>query len=235
VKVLHRSAILPLLLIAQGALADKRAGTPDDWPAPMPDPGPFWLVTADRLESTLGEADATYAWDVHGWFGYDRNRLRWKTEGNGQWGDQVDTAEFQILFSRLFAPNWEWQVGLRHDTRPGDGDTYAVFGVEGRAPYMIEIDAGVFVRENGIVSARLKAEYDLRLTQRLILQPRIEVESYFDAIPEARVESGDTGAELQVRLRYEIRREFAPYLGIGVEHFRSDTEAALLAGLQFWF
>lgn len=229
-----RLASLGLLLVAPAATADERAGTPADWPPPMPDPGPYWMLEADRLESSVGEGADAYEWALQGWYGGDKNRLRWKSDGSGTWGEAVEHAEVQLLFSRLFSPYWEWHAGLRHDLRPRNGSTYLVLGLQGMAPYKIEIDASLFVSDDGEASVRTEAEYDLKLTQRWILQPHLELDMALSDVPALGLSSGDIHAELGIRLGYEVKRELTPYLGISVEHDSSGTETVLLAGLSFW-
>lgn len=235
------------LLLPCGLMAAENAGTPADWPAPMHTPGPYWMVLADRFESHHSEGSDEYAWDLQGWYGYDFNRLRWKTEGEGEFGESPEDAEVQLLFSHLFAPYWEWQLGVRHDFEPGDGLTYAVAGVQGMAPYEFEIDAAVFLSEDGDALLRFEAEYDLLLTQRLILQPRLELNAALNDIPERAVASGLGSSELGLRLRYELRREIAPYIGISwSQRYGGTSDLARLAGgdssttsfvtgLRFWF
>lgn len=205
----------------------------------MHDPGPFWMVQADRLESTVGESHNAYAWELQGWYGTDRHRIHWKTDGAGEWGERAEKAEFQALYSRLISPYWEWQLGLRHDTRPDDGRSFAVVGLQGIAPYQFEVDTALFVSEEGDVAARFEAEYDLLLTQQWILQPRVELNAALSDDSVSGKDSGDVDAELGLRLRYEIRRELAPYIGISFEREHdatgSHSDTAWLAGLRFWF
>ncbi len=236
-----------LLATCGTARADKASGTPDDWAPPMPKPGPFSMVLGDRLESGFAEGDESYAWDVQGWYGYDWNRLRWKTEGEGEAGSSPEHAELQLLFSRLFAPYWEWQLGLRHDFRPADGRSYFVAGVQGVAPYMFEVDAAVFFSEDGDASVRIEAEYELLITQRVVLQPRLEFNAAFNEAIAAGVDSGINNTELGLRLRYEIRRELAPYIGVEWNQSYGNTadtmraagadtsRTSIVAGLRFWF
>lgn len=238
---------LTVLLLTSAAHADRTAGTPDDWGPPMHKPGPYWKVAGDRLESGIADGEDSYAWEAQGWYGYDFNRLRWKTEGEGRTGSAPEHAELQLLFSRLFAPYWEWQLGVRHDFRPSDGRSFLVAGLQGVAPYEFEIDAAAFVSEDGDVSMRFEAEYELLLTQRWILQPGFAVDAALSGVPEAGVASGINSSELGLRLRYEMRREFAPYVGIewrqsygnAADRLRSAGEetsvTSLVAGLRFWF
>jgi copper resistance protein B len=151
------------------------------------------------------------------------------------------------LWSRAIDPWFDLQLGLRHDFGRGPDRSHVAFGVQGLAPYWFEIDAAAFVSENGDVSARFEAEYDLRITQKLILQPAAEVEFSVADVPELGIGSGFSSAEAGLRLRYEIEPQFAPYFGVEYERGFGDTarfrrgageEAGgwkALAGLRAWF
>lgn len=168
----------------------------------------------ERLEAGFGDDDTTLVWDAQGWIGGDINRLVWKAEGEGVSGDGVDDIEVQALYSRAVRPFWDVQIGVRHDFADGDDTTHLVAGVQGVAPGWWEVDAALFLSSDGDLTARVEAEYDLRLTQRLILQPRVELDLSAADEPARGLSSGFTGAEAGLRLRYEIRREFAPYVGV---------------------
>jgi copper resistance protein B len=168
----------------------------------------------ERLEAGFGDDDTTFVWDAQGWIGGDINRLTWKAEGEGVSGDGVDDIEVQALYSRAVRPFWDVQIGVRHDFADGDDTTHLVAGVQGVAPGWWEVDAALFLSSDGDLTARVEAEYDLRLTQRLILQPRVELDLSAADEPARGLSSGFTGAEAGLRLRYEIRREFAPYVGV---------------------
>ena len=156
-------------------------------------------------------------WDGEGWLGGDINRLMIKTEGEATVGQRVDSAEAQALFSHAITPYFNLQAGVRHDFRPGPNRTYATLGVEGLAPYWFEVSAAVFLSERGDVLARLEGYYDQRLTQRLILQPRVELNLAAQDVPANRIGAGLSDAEVGLRLRYEITRQIAPYLGVSWE------------------
>jgi len=168
----------------------------------------------ERLEAGFGDDDTPLVWDAQGWIGGDINRFAWKTEGEGVSGDGVDDIEIQALYSRAVRPFWDAQIGVRHDFADGDDATHLVAGVQGVAPGWWEVDAALFLSSDGDLTARVEAEYDLRLTQRLILQPRVELDLSAADEPARGLASGFTGAEAGLRLRYEIRREFAPYVGV---------------------
>jgi copper resistance protein B len=158
----------------------------------------------------------------------------------------VGQAELQLLYSRAITPFFDVQAGVRQDFEP-DSRAYGVLGLQGLAPYRFEIDAAAFLSEEGDLTARLEAEYDLLLTQRLALQPRVEVEAALDDVPDRALASGFTGAEAGLRLRYEIRREIAPYVGVSWRKALGDTAdivraageedetTALVAGVRVWF
>ena len=187
-------------------------------PSAAEDPNIFSLVQLDRFEYQEHEED--WIWDMQGWIGGDLNKFWWKTEGE----IDGDDAEIQMLYSRAISPFWDVQVGLRHNIEPHPAENFAVIGIQGLAPQRFEIDLAAFVSEDGNMSARLEIEYDLLLTQRLILQPRLE----FDT------ESESTGVDL--RLRYEIKREIAPYLGVSWNNKSGRKDyVSLVAGARFWF
>ena len=152
-----------------------------------------------------------------------------------------------MLFrSHAIGPWWDLQTGVRHDFT-GPDRTYAVIGVQGLAPYLFEVDAAAFLSHKGDVTARIEAELDQRITQRLILQPRAEVNLAAQDVPELGIGSGLDKAEIGLRLRYEISREFAPYIGVeqewkagrSADYARAAGEDAsvtnFVVGVRFWF
>jgi len=207
-----------------------------------------YKIMVDRLEARMKEGNDDYLWEGQGWYGGDLNKLWIKTEGEGRFGEDPEEAELQALWSRAVSPWFDFQAGARHDFLPGDLDrSYLVFGVQGLAPYFFELDAAAFLSDEGDLTARFEGEYDQLLTQKLILQPRIELNFSAQDVPELGLGSGLTSVETGLRLRYEFHPEFAPYIGIGYERFIGDTadyaRAAnedlggwrALAGLRAWF
>ena len=188
-----------------------------------------------------------YRWEGEGWFGGDIDRVVVKTEGEGAFGEGVETAEAQLLYSRALDPYWNLQAGMRHDFEPGPSRTYAIIGIEGLAPYWIELEAALFLSDKGDLLGRIGGYYDQRLTQRLILQPRVELNLSAQDIPEQGLGSGLNDAEFGLRLRYEAAREFAPYFGISHERKIGDTarfaraaggdvrSTGLVLGIRAWF
>lgn len=159
-----------------------------------------WNVVLDRLEVRPVSGADGYAWEGWARYGGDIDRFVLTSEGEGRHG--VETAEVQALYSRAIGPYFDLQAGLRQDFEP-TSRTYATVGVSGLAPYWFEVGAAAFLSDKGDLSARFEADYDLRLTNRLILQPAVELTL-----------ADDSSAEVGLRLRYDIRREFAPYVGV---------------------
>ncbi len=153
----------------------------------------------------------------------------------------------QVLYSRFIAPFWDLQAGVRYDFRPNPSRSFAVLGVEGLAPYWFEFEAAGFISDDGDVSARVEAEYEILFTQRLIAQPLLEVNLAAQDVEELGIGSGFTDIELGLRLRYEIRREFAPYIGLAWTRRLGNTadfardegedvgDLAVVAGVRLWF
>jgi copper resistance protein B len=236
-----------LVVLVSSAFAYDPAGTPDDWPNPIPDRKPYWMVMSDRLEASVDDGVDTYVWDVQAWYGGDFNRLWIKTEGEGEQGESPEGAEVQALYSWRFLPFWDAQVGVRHDFKPNPTRTHAAIGLQGVVPYEFEWDSALFVSDKGDLTVRIEAEYDLRLTQRLVVQPRLELNAAASDVPEIGLGSGLNSTELGVRLRYEFRREFAPYIGFSWEKRYGETadfarqegkttsRTFVVVGLRAWF
>jgi copper resistance protein B len=207
----------------------------------------FTFFQAERLEYRLGDGDDSLHWDAQGWVGTDYHKLWLKTEGEKAFGDGLEEAEVQLLYSRIIHPFWDLQIGGRYDARPRPQRGFGVIGVQGLAPYFFEIDAAAFVSHEGDLSARLKGEYELLLTQQLILQPSVELDLAAQQVRDVGIGSGLTNVELGLRLRYEIIREFAPYVGIAWERKIGKTadfakeegedadSLAVVTGVRFWF
>lgn len=209
--------------------------------------GTFSQIMVDRAEWRGRDGRDGYAWDAEGWFGGDIDRLTIKSEGEGDRGGPFEGGEVQALWSHAIGPYFNTQAGIRQDFGPGPSPTHAVLGVEGLAPYWFEVEGALFLSDKGDVSGRAEASYDQRITQRLILQPRVEANFAFQAVPELATGSGFTAIEAGLRLRYEIAREFAPYVGFAWERKLGDTariaraagedasRPAFVAGLRVWF
>jgi len=206
------------------------------------------MVMLERLEARIPTegGEGGYLWDAQAFYGGDINRFVIKTEGEGEFGGSLENAEAQALYSRAIGPFFDFQAGIRVDEAP-DTRAHLVAGIQGLAPYMFEIDAALFLSTQGDLTARIEGEYDQRITQLLILQPRIEVELSAVDIPERGIGAGLTKVEPGLRLRYEFRREFAPYVGVEYEtkvgrtanlarNAGEDPDGFMfLVGLRAWF
>lgn len=195
------------------------------------------FVQADRLEyQTDGDA-GRFLWEGQAWVGTDFNRLWVKTEGERDNVDgRTEDAEIQALYSRPISSYFDVQAGVRQDFTPGARRTFGVIGVQGLAPYWFEIDTALFISQDGDLSARFETEYDLRFTQRLILQPRAEVNLAFQDVPRLAVDAGLTAFEGGARLRYEFKREVAPYIGVSWDHVAGEPNRfSFVTGLRLWF
>jgi copper resistance protein B len=204
-------------------------------------------VMIDRLEDRAEKGRDGYAWDGEAWYGGDIDKLWMKSEGEGAFGEKLEHGEVQALWSRAIDPWFDLQLGVRQDFGRGPERTHLAVGVQGLAPYWFEVDAAAFVSTKGDVTARIEVEYDLRLTQKLILQPEAQLEFSLQDVPELRVGSGVSTTELGLRLRYEIKPQFAPYLGVEYQRGLGGTARlrraagedvgglSLLLGLRAWF
>lgn len=233
-RILAAAAVLGL-----AALPARAAGMDD----------PFYtLFELERLEYQASDDSDTVAWEGQFRAGTDENKVALKTEGEYDLdADAFEKAEAQLLYLRPISDFFDIQAGVRHDIEPDPSRTYAVLGVNGLAPHWLEVDANLFVSEKGDLSARVDAEYDILITQRLILQPAAEVNVAFSDDEEAGVFSGVTGLETGLRLRYEITRAVAPYVGVAWErsfgetadHVRAHGEDperfSVLAGIRTFF
>ena len=206
----------------------------------------FAVFRADRFEYRMRDGQDGYLWDLDAWYGGDLDKLWLKSEGEGAFGEDIEQAEVQALYSRAIGPWWDVQAGVRQDLN-GPTRTYAVLGIQGLARYVFEVDAAAFLSDAGDLTGRIEAEIDQRITQRLILQPRGEVNLAAQDIPELGIGAGIDSLELGVRLRYEFVREFAPYVGVeqewklsgSADYARANGEdpsvTSYVLGLRFWF
>lgn len=205
-------------------------------------------LIAERLERNWNDDDDALEWEMQGWIGRDLDKFWFKTEGEYDTNDsRSERTEVQALYSRAIAPYWDLQAGVRQDNGFGPSRSYAVIGLQGLAPYWFELDAAAFVSERGDLSSRLEAEYELRFTQRTLLQSRLELDYAFADDVAIGAGEGLRDASLGLRLRYELRREFAPYIGVEWHKAYGDTATYLgqrglerdavnlVAGLRIWY
>ena len=207
----------------------------------------FTQVMFNIAEAQFRNGRDGFEWDGEGWFGGDINRLSIKSEGEGAFGRSIERAEVQALYSHAVGPYFNLQGGLRYDFKPNPSRVYATIGFEGLAPGLFDVEGALFLSNKGELMARVEGYYDQRITQRLILQPRAELNFAAQNTRQIGVGSGLSDAEFGLRLRYDIRREFAPYVGVQYRrafgqtrrYLRDEGEEAggwsLLTGVRVWF
>lgn len=203
-------------------------------------------LLVNRLERAQSRDGSANAYDLQGWFGKDYERLALKAEGEVAEG-KLHQARTELLWGHALATYWNTQLGVRYDSGIAPDQPWLAFGVQGLAPYWFEVDATAYIGKQGRSALRLGAEYELLLTQKLILQPRVEANLSGKQDAASEIGSGLSNLTTGLRLRYEIRRELAPYLGVewggkfgGTADFaraagERSNETRLIAGARFWF
>jgi copper resistance protein B len=228
---------------------------PDHFPATLHDNRVYVFTLFEKLEYRIADDDDTpdhIGWEAQGWVGRDFHKFWWKHEGEAVFdGPDSGETETDLLYSRLVTPFWNFQMGVQY-ANEWDTDDYqdrwsGVLAFQGTAPYKFELDNALYVSEDGDVTFACEAEYDLRITQRLVLQPLAELHVAFQDISQRDLGAGITDVTLDLRLRYEIKREFAPYIGIryrflvgetadiAEEAGEDTTQLYFMAGVRFAF
>lgn len=259
---------IPLRTSAFGAITTPNGAAPSSertlpnlspqrgWPPPVNDQESrlFTLVDALEYRPRTGGNQSTndYRWDIEGWYGGDYNRLWFKSEGQRNTAFKADyDVDFQLLYGRFLQKYYDFQVGGRVETQSFRGRNVTrglgVIGIEGLVPYNYEFESALFIDQNGKVSARLSLTKDMFMTQRLILQTRFETNAAIQRVEQFTTGSGLNNLEVGFRLRYEIRREFAPYVGISLDKSFGETatlvrqqggdpsQIRFVAGVRMWF
>lgn len=213
-------------------------GAPAHWTEPVMDQQIFTFFMAERNEYQIDDDNQFYLWDAQGWIGGDYNKLWLKSEGEYVLNEgALESADLEVLYSRTITPFWDAQIGVRSTFEPAQAWDGAI-GVQGLAPYFVEVDATAYFNDEAL-QVTLEGMYDLLITQRLIAEPRVEVDLSTHDIERRDVASGLSELQAGVRLRYEIIREVAPYLGF--EYVRNqaaeDDKDSLrfVTGLRLWF
>lgn len=200
----------------------------------------------NRLEGWNADPGTGMAWEAQGWIGTDLDRLHWRSEGEHIAG-HTESADLELMYGRSVSTWWDVVAGVRHDFKPGDARSFAGIGVQGLAPQKFEVSAMAYVGERGQTAARFEAEYELLLSDRLILQPLVEANLYGRNDPARGIGAGLSTFEAGLRLRYEIARRFAPYIGIVHERAFGNTadlrraegegveDTRLVFGVRAWF
>lgn len=224
---------------------DRRAAFPDVGGHAVHDEAVHSYVLFDRLEWQSGRGGDGLHWDTKAWIGRDRRRLWLRSEG-GSDGGRLESGSLDVLYGRAVTPWWEMVAGVRQDVRPGPARTWAAFGVQGLAPYWIHVEVTGYLGAGGRTQLRLEAEHELLITNRLVLQPLVELELAGKDDLEREIAAGLSSMDVGFRLRYEVRREIAPYVGVtwhrtffgtaaharALGHPAGETRA--VAGLRFW-
>lgn len=251
-SVITVSVVLATATFSAGAQAEMKPKKPG-WPIPVHDSTTYSKLMIDRLEYAWADEEDTVNWEGQYWYGGDYNRLYIEGEGedvvSGGEGGEIETLD--VLYSRMIAPFWDVQMGAGYQREYGPGPdkerSFAVVGIQGLAPYWFEIDANLRLSDDGDASADLEAEYDCLLTQRTILQGRFETAYAASEVERFGVGQGMNNVKLGLRLRYEIKREFAPYIGVSWNKKLGDTAdlaeaegedseiSSVVAGVRMWF
>jgi copper resistance protein B len=225
---------------------DRKAAFPDVEGHSMLGNAVNYFVLFDQLEWQAGAGTDGVNLDSRGWIGRDRDRLWFRAEGDGE-GSRIGEAQAHVLYGRQFSRWWDVVAGVRQDFRPGTAQTWAAFGVQGLAPLWFDVEATAYVGASGRTHARFEVEYELLLTNRLVLQPLVEVEVFGKSDPERGVGAGLSTTDAGFRVRYEWRRELAPYVGVTwsrkwgktasfAEAAGEDSGGArFVTGLRLWF
>jgi copper resistance protein B len=213
---------------------------------PMMDDAAIGHVLLEQLEDRWDGSDHSFRYDGQGWYGTDDEKIWAKSEGQvddrGRFGD----GQHELLYDRATSTFFDLQAGVRVDADSGPTRAWAALGVQGLAVYFVDVEATAYASGRG-VAARLKASYDLLIAQRLILQPEAEFNLYSASDRERDVGSGLPDIDAGLRLRFEITRKFAPYVGVSYQgrfgqaaafahrDNNSTSDARLAFGVRTWF
>jgi copper resistance protein B len=184
----------------------------------------FKHIFFDQLEGRTSGSDNAFRWDGQGWLGTDMNRLWLKSEGFSD-GNKVSDGDIEALYDRPIPRMryFDFQAGIREDLDSGPHRTWGAIGIEGLAPEFFEIEPTFYFRDGGHVAGRLTTTYDLLITQRLIAQPELEMNFYSKRDPQRQIGAGLSDLDTGVRVRYEISRKIAPYIGFAYTRKFGDT------------
>lgn len=214
--------------------------------AAMEDDPLLFMLKADQFELRDADEGDASAWEGHIWIGKDLNKLWIKSQGE-RLESESESVETQLLYSRAIDANWDLQIGFRHDSIPSPQRDWAVIGFNGVAPYWFEIDTALFIGDDDRIGLRFETEYEFMLTQKWVLVPEIEINWFTEDDNDLGIGSGISNIEAGIRVRYEITRKVAPYIGLNYETLLGDTEdmaesagadtseTQLVLGLRFWF
>ena len=211
----------------------------------MNDNASHGMLLIDQLEYANGYNGNGPMWEAQAWYGNDDNKLWLRSEGEGSQG-RLDDGDIEALWNHPFSAFWSTQLGFRHDLGVGPQHNWAAFGIQGMAPYWVDLEATAYASDSGRLAARVRAEYELRFTQRLVLQPEFEVNLYDKDDPAHRIGGDISNAQFGLRLRYEISKQFAPYVGLvwtrrfgAIASFSPEAQTPIfdrqfVAGVRIW-
>lgn len=228
-------------------------GTPGEngWPTPVNDRQRHSFFLFDNFENEAGNSPNAFRYDFLGWYGGDVNRLWLKSEGRQNVARGEGGVEVQALYGRLISPFYDLQVGIRvddlHGGKPSGSRAFGVLALQGFSQYRFDVEPALFVDQKGNVSARFTGTYEILITQRLVMQPRLEINFAAQDVPRFGIGRGLSDLETGARVRYEFRREFAPYVGFSFSHSYQGTadyarragenihSLSFVAGVRFWW
>ena len=203
-------------------------------------------VMIDQLETRIVDGDDPLVLEAQAWIGYDLNKFVIKADVEQVKG-VTHELELQALYSRAVDPYWDFQIGIRQDQKPAPNKNWLAIGFQGVAPYWFEIDSTLFIGEKDQVGLRFTAEYEWMLTQRWVLSPEVEFNIHSKDEEARGLGSGLSNSQVGLRLRYEVKREFAPYIGINWNNKYGNTatfaknegeevsSTQFVAGIRAWF
>jgi copper resistance protein B len=234
-----------MLTWTQSDAASESAAAP--FGAPVDDQRVYVHALLEEFEYRASGSDSTSRWEGEAWVGTDTNRVWLKSEGDLNPHGDVKDGEHELLYDRPITTFFDMQAGLRLDLDSAPGRAWAAFGVEGLAPYFLHLSATAYASEGGRFAAKAQASYDLLLTQRVIVQPQLEVNAYTKQDPRRQLGSGVSDVDAGLRLRYEFSRKFAPYVGVSYQRAFARTaqyaealsepskKFSVLLGIRSWF
>jgi copper resistance protein B len=225
---------IPVLTDADRAAA---IAPPDDHP--VHDNAIQSFVLFNRLEAFDSDEGNGLGWEGQAWIGTDLDRIWLRSEGERVDG-HTEAADIEVLYGRPIARWWDVVAGVRHDFQPGGSQDFAAIGVMGLAPYKFEVEATAYIGESGQTAARVELEYETLLTNRLILQPLVEANFHGRNDERRGIGSGLSTIEAGLRLRYEVTRQFAPYIGVmrekafgrTADYQHEDGDTRVVAGVR---
>ena len=217
--------------------ADRAAVHPPAHDHPVHDNTVHSKVLLNRLEAFDADHGTGMEWEGQAWIGTDTDKLWLRSEG-ARIDGRTEASDLEVMYGRPIARWWDLVAGVRHDFKPGPSQDWAAIGIAGIAPWKFEVEATAYIGPSGRTSARIEAGYELLLTSRLILQPLVEANLNGQGDERRGVESGLSTVEAGLRLRYELHRKFAPYVGfVHAREFGDEdtSDTRVVAGVRVWF